>query len=31
MSFQSTVSLSLDSPTRVICVLGTELILNISG
>ncbi|CAO2589758.1 Protein-arginine deiminase type-6 [Lemmus lemmus] len=31
MPFQSTVSLSLDSPTRVICVLGMELTLDISG
>ncbi|EGV98983.1 Protein-arginine deiminase type-6 [Cricetulus griseus] len=31
MSFQSTVNLSLDSPTHAICVLGTEITLDISG
>ncbi|XP_008851152.1 protein-arginine deiminase type-6 isoform X2 [Nannospalax galili] len=31
MSFQSTVRLSLDSPTRVVCVLGMEISLDISG
>ncbi|XP_052574443.1 protein-arginine deiminase type-6 isoform X1 [Peromyscus californicus insignis] len=31
MSFQSTLSLSLDSPTHAICVLGMEITLDISG
>ncbi|KAL6061344.1 hypothetical protein STEG23_035660 [Scotinomys teguina] len=31
MSFQSTLRLSLDSPTHAICVLGMEITLDISG
>ncbi|XP_032743886.1 protein-arginine deiminase type-6 [Rattus rattus] len=31
MSFQSTLSLSLDSPTHAICMVGMEITLDISG
>lgn len=31
MSFQSTLSLSLDNPTRAICIVGMEITLDISG
>ncbi|KAM5248691.1 inactive protein-arginine deiminase type-6 [Ctenodactylus gundi] len=31
MALQSTIRLSLDSPTHAVCVLGTEIILDISG
>lgn len=31
MSFQSIVRLSLDSPAHAVCVLGTEICLDLSG
>ncbi|XP_031232811.1 protein-arginine deiminase type-6 isoform X2 [Mastomys coucha] len=31
MSFQTTLSLSLDSPTRALCMVGMEITLDISG
>lgn len=31
MSFQSIVRLSLDSPVHALCVLGTEICLDING
>lgn len=31
MSFQNTLSLSLDSPTHALCMVGMEITLDISG